>query len=257
MESRKDAAGELAQQEALERCFHSIGLIDQNREYLQMHLQPTEDDPALQALRDIQVETARLERTLHNTVTLLQLQQTPLATGWVDLCSLLEKAARLAPEIRSQLQIELTTDSGGVAHWVAKAEPDEVQQMLLHLISNALRASDAGGRVWVTLRQQQTGVVLRVEDEGCGPAPGAENHRRFLGGAGLGLQVCHAVCRRAGWQLTLTHRPGGGTRAQVVIPCAGQSIPPQLELGSGGVQDDLFFSRAARELLLLRPLDAQ
>ena len=46
--------------------------------------------------------------------------------------------------------------------------PDEAEQLLLHLISNALRACDAGGGVWVSLKQKKTGVVLRVEDNGCG-----------------------------------------------------------------------------------------
>ena len=43
-------------------CFHAIGLVDQNREYLQMHLRESGDAPTRQALADMELQTARLER---------------------------------------------------------------------------------------------------------------------------------------------------------------------------------------------------
>ena len=83
-----------------------------------------------------------------------------------------------------------------------------------------------------------------------------ENNRRFLSGAKLGLRICKLICRRAGWKLTLTARPCGGTRAQVVFPLACcEDIPPEMELHSGEENDiraARFASRAAQELLLLR-----
>lgn len=65
----------------------------------------------------------------------------------------------------------------------------------------------------MSLKQKKTGVVLRVEDDGCGlmEEDPIENNRRFLSGAKLGLRICRLICRRAGWKLTLTARPGGGT----------------------------------------------
>ena len=83
-----------------------------------------------------------------------------------------------------------------------------------------------------------------------------ENNRRFLSGAKLGLRICKLICRRAGWKLTLTARPGGGTRAQVVFPLAScEDIPPEMELHSSEENDiraARFASRAAQEILLLR-----
>lgn len=67
---------------------------------------------------------------------------------------------------------------------------------------------------------------------------------------------CERICRRAGWKLTLTARPGGGTRAQVVFPLAScEDIPPEMELHSDEENDiraARFASRAAQEILLLR-----
>ena len=45
-----------------------------------------------------------------------------------------------------------------------------------------------------------------------------ENRRRFLGGAGAGLKICRAVCRRAGWGFALEAGSGGGAEAVVTLP---------------------------------------
>ena len=193
-------------------CFHALGIIDQNREYLQMHLLASADLPTRQALSDIQIESARLDRTVRNAITLYQLENEELSELQpLDLCGLLEKAGRLAPDIQRSLEITLTAESGGIEHCAVMGVPDEAEQLLLHLISNALRACDAGGRVWVSLKQKKTGVALQVEDNGCGlmEEDPIENNRRFLSGAKLGLRICKLICRRAGWKLTLTARPGG------------------------------------------------
>lgn len=215
--------------------------------------------PTRQALSDIQIESARLDRTVRNAITLYQLENEELSELQpLDLCGLLEKAGRLAPDIQRSLEITLTTESGGIEHCAVMGVPDEAEQLLLHLISNALRACDAGGRVWVSLKQKKTGVALRVEDNGCGlmEEDPIENNRRFLSGAKLGLRICKLICRRAGWKLTLTARPGGGTRAQVVFLLAScEDIPPEMELHSGEENDiraARFASRAAQEILLLR-----
>lgn len=255
MRRRNDGAGVSPQEEFGDVCFHALGIIDQNREYLQMHLLASADLPTRQALSDIQIESARLDRTVRNAITLYQLENEELSELQpLDLCGLLEKAGRLAPDIQRSLEITLTAESGGIEHCAVMGVPDEAEQLLLHLISNALRACDAGGRVWVSLKQKKTGVALRVEDNGCGlmEEDPIENNRRFLSGAKLGLRIC----RRAGWKLTLTARPGGGTRAQVVFPLAScEDIPPEMELHSDEENDiraARFASRAAQEILLLR-----
>ena len=259
MRRRNDGEVGFLQKDFGQLCFHSLGLIDQNREYLGMHLLASADLPTRQALSDIQVESARMERAVHNFMMLGHLEgEEPEELRPFDLCGLLEKTGRLAPDIESAVEVKLTVEWNGIRQCNVMAVPDQTEQLLLHLISNALRACDAGGRVWVSLQQRKSGVVLRVEDDGCGLAEDdpIENHRRFLGGSRIGLRICRLICRRAGWKLTLTSRPGGGARAQVTFPLAEcQGILPEMELHSGA-EDEIaaarFASRAARELLLLR-----
>ena len=66
---RQDEAG--FPQKQLETAFlHSLRLLEQNREYLQMHLQPLKDARAAQALEDMEQEAARLERTFRELMEL-------------------------------------------------------------------------------------------------------------------------------------------------------------------------------------------
>ena len=145
MRRRNDGAGVSPQEEFGDVCFHALGIIDQNREYLQMHLLASADLPTRQALSDIQIESARLDRTVRNAITLYQLENEELSELQpLDLCGLLEKAGRLAPDIQRSLEITLTAESGGIEHCAVMGVPDEAEQLLLHLISNALRAAGCG-----------------------------------------------------------------------------------------------------------------
>ena len=96
MRRRNDGAGGSLREEFGDVCFHALGIIDQNREYLQMHLLASADLPTRQALSDIQIESARLDRTVRNAITLYQLENEELSELQpLDLCGLLEKAGRL------------------------------------------------------------------------------------------------------------------------------------------------------------------
>lgn len=259
MGRRNNGTGGFPQEEFENVCFHSIGLIEQNQEYLEMHLRAVSDLPARQALSDIRVEAARLERAVQNITTLLRLRdEEPGEPELLDLSSLLWQVGSLAQEIDASLGITLETETDGADGYRVMAFPDEAEQLLLHLVSNALRACGSSGRVRVSLSQKKGSAVLCVEDDGCGlpeKAP-VENHRCFLGGTGMGLEICRLICRRVGWRLTLKPRPEGGTCAQVVCPLAlEEDIPAVMEFHSAAeneLHDALFHGKAEREILLLR-----
>ena len=133
-----------------------------------------------------------------------------------------------------------------------------MEQVLLNLLENAALHGGRVKNITLAARRRNDKAELRVEDDGCGlmEEDPIENNRRFLSGAKLGLRICRLICRRAGWKLTLTARPGGGTRAQVAFPLAsGEAIPPELVLHSGegeAIRAARFANRAAQEILLLR-----
>ncbi|MGN0707463.1 MAG: sensor histidine kinase [Faecalibacterium sp.] len=224
-------------------CFHALGLIDRNREYLEQHLCHMEnpDPEVLDALADMAVASARLEHTLTELMSLLDCvrgQQPELKP--LDLRAMVECIVRAArPVLRTAgAGITLHCSLPRESFCQAMANREYAEQICLRLLSNALRASRPGGEIWLELAAVPEGWQISVVDNGCGMNGlkdrelQLEQRRRFLGGAHAGLLLCREYSRLMGWELALRDRPEGGTQAVVTIPalCAEQLGGPTLEL---------------------------
>lgn len=184
--AKESGMGDFPRKQFESVLLHSLRIMDQNREYLQMHLARTGDERTRQALEDMGQESIRLERTLREMMGLLEVEMNDKPSMKpVDLCWILMEAAQMAPEIEKQLDIRLTRD-------------DED----LYLIVEDDGCGLPTGENWM------------------------ENRRRFLGGVQAGLLLCRRYCAHMGWVLSLTPRDAGsGTRAEVRIPLAGTMFP--------------------------------
>lgn len=228
--AKESGMGDFPRKQFESALLHSLRIMDQNREYLQMHLARTGDERTRQALEDMGQESIRLERTLREMMGLLEVEMNdkpPMKP--VDLCWILMEAAQIAPEIEKQLGIRLIVDHSPFRRCYVKADAQEAEQLLFHLLSNALRAVSPGGQIKIRLTRDDEDLYLIVEDDGCGLPTGEnwmENRRRFLGGVQAGLLLCRRYCAHMGWVLSLTPRDAGsGTRAEVRIPLAGTMFP--------------------------------
>ncbi|CAH1649936.1 Histidine kinase [Hyphomicrobiales bacterium] len=106
------------------------------------------------------------------------------------------------------------------------ADSVEMEQVVFNLVRNAIEAAgreSGGGRVWVRLRQEESGIVLEVADNGPGVAD-ALRPRLFTpftttraGGTGLGLALSQRLVERAGGEIALVDG-GPGATFQVVLP---------------------------------------
>ena len=216
----------IPQQAVEDACFHSLGLIGRNCEYLEQHLARVgADAQSLQAVSDISAATAKLERTINELLSALEFLRAgqPPKLYPLDLCELLQQVAAQADMVRAQLGVTLELDYGGWTTCRVLADRDDVELLCLHLLSNALRACREGGTVRILLRRSETMWQLTVRDNGCGLPEGSqeawlENRRSFLGGAQLGLLLCRECCRRMGWGLSVECAPEKGTQAVVTVP---------------------------------------
>ena len=215
-----------------EVCFRSLALIGRNCEYLEQHFDRTGADASTrQAVADIDTAAIQLDRTLSEAITLLEFlhEDTKPQLYPIDLCELLQQVAAQSDMIRAQLGVDIRLDYGGCTACCVMADRRDAELLCLHLLSNALRACGAGGKVQLTLRRCESFWKLTVLDDGCGLPTGEnwmENRRRFLGGVQAGLLLCRRYCAHMGWVLSLTPRDAGsGTRAEVRIPLAGTMFP--------------------------------
>lgn len=113
---------------------------------------------------------------------------------------------------------------------LVRAAEDEVVQLLLYLMANAVEAlPDAGGgapRIDLSTRRDGAGVELSVADNGCGmdEATLARALEPFFTtktggrGNGLGLDACRSIMERAGGRIALHSRPGKGTQVVCRFP---------------------------------------
>lgn len=132
---------------------------------------------------------------------------------------------------------------------IAAVNEPWLSQALWQLLSNALKACSAGGKVTVTLAVQKPHVLIKVKDTGCGiPADRQEMlfrwHMRPMtldyvaGGVGLGLPLAHQIARLHGGQLLLNSREGQGTTATIALPMvrALGTLGENIEDYTGGFQ---------------------
>jgi two-component system sensor histidine kinase HydH len=107
---------------------------------------------------------------------------------------------------------------------VAQAAQQEVGQVLLNLVLNALDAAGDAGKVDLRGEVSDENVVFQVSDSGPGipPEVRAKLFTPFfttkVDGVGLGLSISQKIAREHGGSLTFTTAPGEGTVFTLRLP---------------------------------------
>ncbi len=137
-----------------------------------------------------------------------------------------DTAALIAPqkEMRN-VELELAVPEG-LSPVAMSAE--QLMQLVLNLMLNAVDALDGGGRVRVTARPSALGVELVVEDNGPGVAELVRERlfepfvttKEVGKGTGLGLAVCRGLVEAVGGSISLDTAFRGGARFVVELPKA-------------------------------------
>ena len=123
--------------------------------------------------------------------------------------------------------IALSTEVGAGLP-AAQGSPEQIEQLVGHLVANAVAAMPQGGRLGVGVSQVE-GRALRVtvSDTGCGVAP--EIRDRIFDpffttdpakGAGMGLSLVHTIAEAHHGSVKVESEPGQGARFVVLLPAA-------------------------------------
>ncbi len=108
------------------------------------------------------------------------------------------------------------------------ADSTRIVQILYNLLSNAVRFSDKGSKIWLNVTGRQDRVIFTIEDEGVGISNEMKDiiFNRFEGkstngqqrGSGLGLAIVKTFVNLHGGTISLEKREPKGTRVIVSMP---------------------------------------
>jgi signal transduction histidine kinase len=221
--------------EALEARLHRIlhPVMEETREHL---AKPTESlagadlDTLRTYLRRIQDEAFRCKGITERLLdfsrlgTIQRKQQTDMNEIVEDVVDMVR---HLGPYRSQKIEVEIS-DTPAIA-W---ASPQEMTQVVLNLVTNALESLDPDSRsgvvrVKVHHRPEQDQVHLVIEDNGCGMDQEVLKHlfepfftrRRDGRGTGLGLPITNRIITDHGGRITpRSDGPGLGSRFEITLP---------------------------------------
>lgn len=186
-----------------------------------------------QVLESNREELVRLSELIDGLLTLARADAGESIRPTVPLDSVplaAQAVERFRPlALQRGIDLVLSQESGPGATIPVRADARSVERILDNLLSNALRHTDAGGRVTVSGRTAGSRAILEITDTGTGipPAHVARVFDRFYrvesgrgAGAGLGLAIVKALVEVLGGDVRLESELGRGTRVEVRLPLA-------------------------------------
>jgi nitrogen fixation/metabolism regulation signal transduction histidine kinase len=180
---------------------------------------PDWEDDLGRGLRVIADRSDALSRFMKDYARLTRLPRPQVRP--VELSSLIQNAIRL----ETRMDVEQIASPEVQLH----ADPDQLQQLFINLIRNAVDAAQqTGGKVRVSWKKNGDTVLLSILDEGPGVANPANLFVPFFttkpGGSGIGLILSRQIAEAHGGSFTLSNRPNAkGCEALVQIPLRAAS----------------------------------
>ena len=168
-------------------------------------------------------EVERVNRIVKQFLSLARPPQ--LQVDDVDLESLLQRSVRVITSRAAAKGLTVESDFAGIGRIEADAE--QLEQVLLNLLSNAVEAT-ADGEIGLSARAVgDDGVEIVVEDTGAG-IPAAQLERIFdlyfttkAEGTGLGLSLVHRIVSEHEGRINVESEAGAGTIFTLFLPRRG------------------------------------
>ena len=147
----------------------------------------------------------------------------------VDLGKVVEETASLLGPLAMERKVALTVSAEEAA---VTGDPDRLREVVMNLVTNAIRYNREGGKVDVSLVIEKGDAVLSIADGGIGIPEKDQPHifERFFrvdkarsreaGGNGLGLAITRWIVETHGGTIAFTSRENEGTTFTVRLPRA-------------------------------------
>jgi two-component system sensor histidine kinase VicK len=194
----------------------------------------------------INSETDRMNRLVKELLQLSRLdaKQQKWDKQNVDIISLVRMAAKkmgmLARNKKQQLNFFGGGPGGSADPLVVNIDRDRIEQVVINIISNAIKYTKEGGRIDIDIIRGKGWVHISVLDNGVG-IPEKELSRVFerffmvdkarsggAGGTGLGLSISKQIVEEHGGSIRMESEYGRGTKVTISLPLQSYRGQPDI-----------------------------
>jgi signal transduction histidine kinase len=146
----------------------------------------------------------------------------------LDLGELVDSSARSMEPLAATRKVALEVETAPGLE--VRGDADQLRQLVVILVDNALRYTPEGGSVRVDAARDDGSATVSVRDTGIGIDREALEHvferfyraddarSRASGGAGLGLSIAEQLVGEHGGRITAESTPGKGSTFTVALP---------------------------------------
>ena len=238
-ESFNRMVARLESQERIRRQFfadltheirHPIAILMGRLESIQDGVLPLDNEQVL-SLHDMVIGLKRMVNDM-NDLSLAEVGQLSLHLTLVDVKDVVEQLQANLEPVAEDLGVNISSE---VAEDMPQlyADQDRVRQVLINLLTNALRHTSRGGHVKLTVEHDEQYALFKVRDNGSGIASSdllhvferfyrADKSRsRTRGGSGIGLAIVRSLVELHGGTVQVTSTVGVGSTFTVCLPLVG------------------------------------
>jgi signal transduction histidine kinase len=180
-------------------------------------------DQRIDFMNKVESETDRIKEIVKSLLDFSKPKEVVLIPG--DVNHVVQNTLKLMKNTIDISNVELTVTLDKNLP-LLPIDAHQMQQVLVNLVTNAVQAMPASGRLFIGTRHRDTGVVeITVKDTGKGIAPEYLSHifdpffsTKGEGGTGLGLSVSYGIIKNHKGDIRVESKVGVGTTFTVELP---------------------------------------